>query len=86
MLGYPAKSPGIMFVGDGLQFQFKPDEPWQSADGKGKPPKYRSPVGEYDAFLPKHPADKGYWEVEQLKQACWKFNDHPYILITEGGF
>ena len=84
MLGYPAKSEGIMLVDSRTQFQFRPDCPWASKDGKK--PKYRTPVGEYDAFLPEHPTDKGYWDVGQLKQACWKINGHPYLLVTEGGF
>lgn len=83
-LGYPAKSTGIMFIGDKYQFQFRPDVPWASTDGKK--PKYRTPVGEYDAWLAKHPTDKDYWDVEKLKQSCYQIDGHPYILITEGGF
>ncbi len=80
MLGYTAKSPGIAFysAGSELQCQFRPDQPWASKDGKK--PKYLTPIGEYDAFLPQHPTDKGYWDVEPLKLACWKINDHPYLL------
>ncbi|MEZ2231261.1 DUF3854 domain-containing protein [Microcoleus sp.] len=86
ILGYTAKSPGIAFfgAGSGLQAQFKPDTLWTSKDGKK--PKYLTPIGDYDAFLPKHPTDKGYWGVEALKQVCLRINDHPYILITEGCF
>jgi putative DNA primase/helicase len=53
-LGYTAKSGGILFVGKTTQFQFRPDKPWKSEGGK-RAPKYRTPVGEYDAFLPQHP-------------------------------
>src|SRR4028119_2071428 len=84
-LGYPAKSGGILFVGAGTQFQFRPDKPWKSSGSK-KAPKYRTPVGEYDAFLPQHPTDKNYWEPENLKQHCYRIDDHPYLLITEGAF
>ena len=56
-LGYAAKSGGILFVGKTTQFQFRPDKPWKSESCK-KAPKYRTPVGEYDAFLPQHPTDK----------------------------
>ncbi|MEG4213344.1 DUF3854 domain-containing protein [Microcoleus sp. S13_B4] len=84
-LGYTAKSGGIFFIGAGTQFQFRPDKPWKSSGSK-KAPKYRTPVGEYDAFLPQHPTDKNYWEPENLKQHCYRINDHPYLLITEGPF
>ncbi|MEG4034581.1 DUF3854 domain-containing protein [Microcoleus sp. S36b_A4] len=84
-LGYTAKSGGILFVGKTTQFQFRPDKPWKSESCK-KAPKYRTPVGEYDAFLPQHPTDKGYWEPENLKQHCYRIDDHPYLLITEGVF
>ena len=84
-LGYKAKSGGIWFSGDNTQFQFRPDRPWKSESCK-KAPKYRTPVGEYDAFLPQHPTDKGYWEPENLKQHCYRIDDHPYLLITEGVF
>ena len=84
-LGYGAKSGGILFVGATTQFQFRPDKPWKS-EGSKKAPKYRTPVGEYDAFLPQHPTDKNYWEPENLKQHCYHIDDHPYILITEGAF
>jgi len=84
-LGYAAKSGGILFVGATTQFQFRPDKPWKSS-GRKKAPKYRTPVGEYDAFLPQHPTDKNYWEPENLKQHCYRIDDHPYLLITEGVF
>ena len=84
-LGYTAKSGGILFVGSTTQFQFRPDKPWKSNGGK-KAPKYRTAVGEYDAFLPQHPTDKNYWDPENLKQHCYRIDDHPYLLITEGAF
>jgi putative DNA primase/helicase len=84
-LGYTAKSGGILFLGKTTQFQFRPDKPWKSESCK-KAPKYRTPVGEYDAFLPQHPTDKNYWEPENLKQHCYRINDQPYLIITEGVF
>jgi hypothetical protein len=38
----------------GWQMQFKPDKPWKGETDK-KAPKYRSPLGDYDAMLPTHP-------------------------------
>ncbi|MEG5176245.1 DUF3854 domain-containing protein [Microcoleus sp. B3-D7] len=86
MLGYDAKSPGIMLVSDEYgQWQFKPDEPWASTDGKL--PKYRTGKGEYDAFLAKHPEIKAYWaDLDALKLRCFTIDGKPYLLITEGGF
>jgi hypothetical protein len=84
-LGYKAKSGGILFLGKTTQFQFRPDKPWKS-EGCKKAPKYRTPVGEYDAFLPQHPTDKNYWEPENLKQHCYHINGHPCIVLTEGPF
>jgi putative DNA primase/helicase len=84
-LGYAAKSGGILFLGNTIQIQFKPDKPWKSESSK-KAPKYRSPLGEYDAFLPQHPTDKNYWEPENLKLVCYQINGHPCLLLTEGPF
>ncbi|MEG5048275.1 DUF3854 domain-containing protein [Microcoleus sp. B4-C1] len=82
-LGYTAKSGGIFFIGAGTQFQFRPDKPWKSREDK-KAPKYRTPLGEYDAFLPQHPTDKDYWDTEKLAEHCYHINGQPYILLTEG--
>ena len=84
-LGYAAKSGGILFLGKTTQFQFRPDKPWKSESCK-KAPKYRTPVGEYDAFLPQHPTDQNYWEPEKLKQHCYQIDGHPCIVLTEGPF
>jgi len=86
VLGYTAKSAGIMLMSDDLgQWQFKPDNPWPSKDGKT--PKYRTGRGEYDAFLAKHPTIEAYWtDLEALKARCFTIDGKPYILITEGGF
>jgi len=86
MLDYPAKSAGIMLISDEYgQWQFRPDEPWASLDGKM--PKYRTPKGEYDAFLAKHPEIKAYWsDLDALRTRCYTINGKPYLLITEGGF
>lgn len=86
MLGYPAKSPGIMLVSDEYgQWQFRPDDPWRSKEGKT--PKYRTGKGEYDAFFAKHPEIKAYWsDFAVLKARCFAIDGQPYLLITEGGF
>jgi predicted P-loop ATPase len=86
VLGYKAKSAGIMLMSDDLgQWQFKPDNPWTSKDGKA--PKYRTGKGEYDAFLAKHPTIEAYWsDLDALKARCFTIDGKPYLLITEGGF
>jgi putative DNA primase/helicase len=94
VLGYPAKSPGILLQGGGWQIQFKPDKPWISdkdkALGNKKAPKYRTPQeyeGDYDAIAPTHPSDKTFWhDLEALKKHCWKVNGHHCVIITEGVF
>jgi putative DNA primase/helicase len=87
VLGYTAKSGGILIEGDSLQSQFKPDKPWKY-DNQKVGPKYRTPATDhgYDAILPAHPTDKSYWELENLKKVCYQINGHPCLLITEGGF
>ncbi len=72
-------------MGKTTQFQFRPDKPWKSSGCK-KAPKYRSPVGDYEAFLPQHPTDKDYSDAEKLKESCYHINDHPYLIIIEGAF
>lgn len=87
MLGYRAYSSGIMFFGDDPygQWQFRPHTPWKSKDTDKDPPKYRTPIGEYDAFLPKHPEIKAYWtDLEALKARCFTINSEPYLSIGEG--
>ncbi|MEG3971486.1 DUF3854 domain-containing protein [Microcoleus sp. T2B6] len=83
LLGYDAKSPCIVFWGNLGQLQLRPINPWPSKDGKL--PKYRTPKGEYDAFLVKHPEVETYWtDLEALKARCFTINGKPYLLITEG--
>ena len=86
MLDYPAKSAGIMLMSAEYgQWQFRPDEPWASKDGKK--PKYRTPRHEYDAFLAQHPEITGYWrDLDALRARCFTINGKPYLLLTEGGF
>ncbi len=86
-LYYQAKSPGILIKGANGQYQVKPDKPWADKQGK-KAPKYRTAYGdEYDALLPIHPTDPNYWNnIPQLKELAYKINDHPLLLLTEGGF
>lgn len=85
-LGYTAKSAGILLEGVGIQIQFKPNKPWR--DDKAKTaPKYRSPLGDYDAILVNHPDDPHYWhDLEALKEKAYKINGHPCLGITEGVF
>lgn len=87
LLGYTAKSPGILIEGANGQYQLKPDRPWSDKQGK-KAPKYRTAAGdEYDALLPKHPTDPNYWlDIEKLKERCYQINGQPMLLVTEGGF
>jgi putative DNA primase/helicase len=94
VLGYPAKSVGLLIQGTNWQIQFKPDKPWISnhdkANGRKKAPKYRTPQeyeGGYDAILPMHPESKDYWHnLQTLRECAWKVDSNPYIVITEGGF
>lgn len=87
LLGYPAKSDGLWLEGYGYQGQFKPDKPWRSDNNKDKKaPKYRSPLGEYDAMLPRHPHDRDYWRIHRLKELAYKIDGYPCLLITEGFF
>lgn len=90
-LGYSAKSGGILLEGCNRQIQFKPDKPWLSDKDKEagvkKAPKYRSPLGEYDATLPSHPTDPYYWDnIEALKQQAYIVDGHPCLVLTEGFF
>ncbi|HAZ49568.1 MAG TPA: hypothetical protein DDW76_35630 [Cyanobacteria bacterium UBA11369] len=85
-LGYTAKSDGILLEGIGIQIQFKPDKPWRD-DKTKKAPKYRSPLGDYDAILLNHPDDPRYWNnLETLKEKAYKIDGHPCLGITEGVF
>jgi putative DNA primase/helicase len=85
-LGYVAKSGGILFTGQNRQIQFRPDKPWKKDGEKKAAPKYRSPLGEFDAFLPPSPDNPLYWEIEALKREAFYINDVPYIVLTEGVF
>ncbi len=85
-LGYTALSDGIWLKGCNHQSQYKPDKPWKK-EGDKKAPKYRSPLGEYDAMLPTHPNDSHYWSnIEALKQKAYKIDGHPCLVLTEGFF
>jgi len=85
-LGYTAKSTGILLQGMGWQMQFKPDKPWKSETDK-KAPKYRSPLGDYDAMLPSHPTDRTFWsDLEALKLFCIEIDGIPHLVLTEGFF
>ena len=85
-LGYLAKSGGILFVGKNGQIQFRPDKAWRASKSEKTAPKYRSPFGEFDAYLPIAPDNPLYWEIEALKREAFYINDHPYIVLTEGVF
>lgn len=85
-LGYIAQSDGIWLKGCNHQSQFKPDKPWKK-EGDKNAPKYRSPLGEYDAMLPTHPTEPHYWDdIETLKQKAFNIDGHPCLVITEGFF
>ena len=85
-LCYTAKSGGILLEGQGIQVQFKPDRLWKS-EGEKKAPKYRSPLGDYDAMLPIHPDDPHYWtDLEALKAKCYQVDGHPCLVLGEGFF
>ena len=87
VLGFTAKSGGILIEGDSLQTQFRPDKPWRLGNEK-VPPKYLTPLTDHgcDAILPSDPEQKDYWEPESLKKICYQINGHPCLIITEGGF
>ena len=85
-LGYTAKSDGIWLKGCNHQSQYKPDKPWKK-EGDKKAAKYRSPLGEYDAMLPKHPTNPHYWDdIKTLKKIAYKIEGHPCLVLTEGFF
>lgn len=85
-LGYTAQSDGIWLEGCNHQSQFKPDKAWKKEADK-KAPKYRSPLGEYDAMLPTHPTDPHYWDdISALKREAYKVDGHPCLVLTEGFF
>ncbi|AFY86589.1 DUF3854 domain-containing protein [Chroococcidiopsis thermalis] len=85
-LGYTAQSDGIWLKGCNYQGQYKPDKPWKVEDDK-KAPKYRSPLGEYDAMLPSHPSNPHYWnDIAALKQQAYQIDAYPCLLLTEGFF
>jgi putative DNA primase/helicase len=88
LLGYPAKSDGLLLQGHSWQIQFKPDKPWKGEADK-RAPKYRSPVGDYDAMLPSHPTIKDYWlDIAKLKERAIELPgyDEKFLVITEGFF
>ncbi|RMF24174.1 MAG: DUF3854 domain-containing protein, partial [Cyanobacteria bacterium J083] len=87
LLGYQARSGGIVIQGSNGQYQFRPDLPWADKPGK-KAAKYRTALGdEYDVILPKDPENKYFWlNLTNLKQKCYSIEGRPCILITEGGF
>jgi len=86
-LGYTAQSDGIRLEGCNHQSQFKPDRPWKLEGDKGRPPKYRSSTGEYDAMLPTHPTIPDYWtNLEALKERCYKVDGNPCLTVSEGFF
>jgi putative DNA primase/helicase len=86
LLGYKALSGGIWLYGENIQAQFKPDTPWKN-EGDKRAPKYRSPLGWYDAMLPQSPTEARYWsDTESLKEKCYIVDGHPCVVVTEGFF
>ena len=79
LLGYPAKSGGIVIEGANGQYHFRPDRPWSGRRGQ-KAPKYRNAAVEaYDAFLPAHPTEPDYWlDLEKLKSHCYQVEETIY--------
>ena len=86
-LGYTALSSGIWLEGSNGFGQYRPNKPWKSPDEK-KAAKYRTATREeYDAMLPRHPHNPGYWkDLEALKALCYHINGHPCLLLSEGLF
>ncbi|MHC5763343.1 DUF3854 domain-containing protein [Nostoc sp.] len=86
-LGYTALSAGIWLEGSNGFGQYRPNKPWKSPDEK-KAAKYRTATREeYDAMLPRHPHNPGYWkDLEALKALCYHINGHPCLLLSEGLF
>ncbi len=87
-LGYTAKSAGIWLEGHNFVGQLRPDKAWRSTETpKDKAPKYRNPLGEYDASLPNHPHNPEYWEkLDELAKMCYIIDGRPCLVITEGLF
>ncbi|SKB13083.1 conserved hypothetical protein [Planktothrix sp. PCC 11201] len=89
-MGFSAPSDGILLKSalPSLQSQFRPNKPKveKKADGTERVIKYVTPFGcEIDAMLPIHPDHPNFWtDTERLKDHCWKIDDHPCLLITEG--
>lgn len=86
LLGYPIKSDGIWLNGYNEVAQLRCNKPWKN-DGEKKAPRYRSQLGEYDAMLPVSPIHPNMWDnLELLKTLCFKVNNVPILLLTEGFF
>lgn len=86
-LGYEAKSGGLLFCGQTLQKQVRPDHPWKK-EGDKKAPKCRTPLTDHgcDALLPTSPYTPDYWDKSNLEKSCYQVNGHPCLVITEGDF
>ncbi|NJM20909.1 MAG: DUF3854 domain-containing protein [Richelia sp. SL_2_1] len=88
LLGYTAKSGGIWLEGHNFVGQLRPDKAWRSDDKpKEKAPKYRNPLGEYDASLANNPHNPEYWEkLDELAKICYIIDGRPCLVLTEGLF
>ena len=91
VLGFMAKSGGLMFVSPDGTVQFKPDVPWEIEDSNGKKttPKYFSAKGEYGAILPTRVSEgeAHIWiALDRLKREATQIDGKPYVVLTEGGF
>jgi putative DNA primase/helicase len=88
LLGYTAKCGGVWLEGDNFIGQLRPDDPWNSeGKPKDKAPKYRNPLGEYDASLANNPHNLEYWEkLDELAKICYIIDGCPCFVLTEGLF
>ena len=88
LLGYIAKSGGVWLEGDNFVGQLRPDNKWRNENKpKEKAPRYRNPLGEYDASLPNNPHNPEYWKnLDELAKICYIIDGCPCLVITEGLF
>jgi len=85
LAGFSVKSGGILFKGANGQEQLRPDKPRKKSNGDII--KYETKSGEaFDAILPTSPYTPDYWDEVKLRKECYRINDVPHIVLTEGGY